>query len=189
VGVPGHLQLARQTCRAHLQLATIARWLREGLLSIAAVGGMMSIVAVIVAQSFGLSVVMFRTGSMAPTIPAGAAAVVREVPATEVRVGDIVTVPNPRSSLPVTHRVVAIQPDGDGLDGVTLTLKGDANQQVDPFTYHVREVRKVVASSPALGTLLSVTRSPQALGLTTVAVTILVTWAFWPRATDRARDR
>ena len=50
---------------------------------------------------------MFKTGSMSPTITAGSVALVREIPASEINVGDVVTVDR-EDALPVTHRVTSI---------------------------------------------------------------------------------
>ena len=83
----------------------------DTLLTVAAILGTVCTVLVVVGFCFQVSVVLFRTGSMGPTIPAGSAALVRQVSADSVRVGDIVTVDRP-GHLPITHRVVLV--DGSG---------------------------------------------------------------------------
>ncbi|HEY1105973.1 MAG TPA: S26 family signal peptidase, partial [Agromyces sp.] len=95
------------------------------LLTLAAVAGALCLVLVVAAGVFQVGIVLFRTGSMGPTIPAGSAALVREVPASSLAVGDVVTVDRP-GRLPVTHRIVAID-DGSGPELRRLTLRGDAN--------------------------------------------------------------
>ncbi|MFD6770939.1 hypothetical protein ACFWC6_32495, partial [Micromonospora chalcea] len=81
-------------------------------LTLLAVGGTVCVVLVPLAFFFDISLILFKTGSMSPTIPAGSLAVVREIPASEVEVGDVVTVD--RTPLPpITHRVVQIA-DGGG---------------------------------------------------------------------------
>jgi signal peptidase len=194
MGLPGHLQLVEdidsttttpRPGRTGARVAgTAARAVGQLLLTLAAIAGALCIAAVIAASLFGMSLVVFSTGSMSPTMPTGSVALVRTVPATEVRVGDVVTVPHPRSTAPVTHRVVAIEPDPDDPDVVVLTMKGDANESVDPFPYRVEEVRRVVASVPHVGKAMGVPRSPWALGTATIAVAVLVVWAFWPRAVE-----
>lgn len=46
------------------------------LLWIAAIGGVICIALVILAYAAGITLIMFKTGSMSPTIPAGSVAVV-----------------------------------------------------------------------------------------------------------------
>ncbi len=86
---------------------TPAGILGEVLLWLAAVGGAICIVVVLAAVFFNVTLIMFKTGSMEPTIPTGSLAVVQEIPASEVAVGDIVTVDRP-GQLPVTHRVTSV---------------------------------------------------------------------------------
>lgn len=71
---------------------------------------------------FNISIMMFRTGSMSPTITAGSIAFVKEIPATEISVDDIVTVERGDADLPVTHRVVEILKTNDS-GVVTFTMK------------------------------------------------------------------
>lgn len=93
--------------------------------------------------AFDLTLVVFKSGSMEPAIPTGSVALVREVPAADVHVGDVVTVDRP-GDIPVTHRVVDTDPGADGT--TVLTLKGDANAASDPSPYRVRAVREVLGS-------------------------------------------
>ncbi|MFI2566494.1 signal peptidase I [Paenarthrobacter sp. NPDC018779] len=160
------------------------RRLREGLLNIAAAGGAVCILAVLAAVVFNISLVLFKTGSMSPAIPAGSLALVREVPAADVRVGDVVTVDR-AGKLPITHRVQTIQP-AEG-ESRTITMKGDANAQPDPAPYVVERVRVVLWSVPGLAYPLAAAANPVVLGATTVAVAALVTWVMWPRSRRRPR--
>ena len=57
--------------------------LRETLLNLAAAGGAVCLIAVVLAVAFNITLILFKTGSMSPTIPAGSLAVVREIPAAE----------------------------------------------------------------------------------------------------------
>ncbi|GAA0310155.1 S26 family signal peptidase [Kineococcus aurantiacus] len=158
----------------------LRHWAREGLLTTAAAGGLLCLLALAAAVFLDTTLVLFRTGSMSPAMPAGAVAVVRAVPAAEVAVGDVVTVERP-GALPVTHRVTATAADPAGPPASRLlTLKGDANASADPRPYAVERVRRVVVSAPHLGSWIDRARSPVALGLTTLGVGGLVTWTFWP---------
>ncbi len=166
---------------------TTGRVVRETLLTVAALGGAACIVLVILAFTGGYSLIMFKTGSMSPTIPTGSVALVREIPAAEAKVGDVLTVDRP-GKLPVTHRVTSVAPaDGDPSERV-ITLKGDANQTEDPEPYRIAHARVVIGSVPGLATVIVWFGSPWIMGGITVAAAILVTWAFWPREREY-RDR
>lgn len=152
------------------------------LVNITAVVGTVCIVATIAALLFGVNIAMFKTGSMAPTIPTGSAAVSVRIDAADARPRDIVTVSRGKGKLPVTHRVVEVMPTGDG--EAALILKGDANDSNDPFPYQVQTVNRVVWSMPGLGTALARAQQAPLLGVVTVFAALLVTWAFWPRKCD-----
>lgn len=151
---------------------------REVILNVAAVGGALCIALTLAAVLFNVTLIMFKTGSMSPSIPAGSLAVVREIPAADAKVGDVVTVARP-DKLPVTHRIVSTEPAGNGL--TQLVLKGDANPVNDPEPYLVSTVRVVMGSVPGLASVVVAVSNPLAMGIITVAVASLVTWVFWPR--------
>jgi signal peptidase len=163
--------------------------IRSTVLNVAAAGGVLCIAWVVLALTFHVSLIMFRTGSMSPGIPAGSLALVREIPATEVRVGDVVTVDRP-GLLPVTHRVVEATAPAGARPGtpVRLVLKGDANPTVDPAPYRVATVRLVLWSQPGLARVVVWLGHPAVIGTLTIATTALVTWMFWPRRAS-ARHR
>lgn len=150
----------------------------DWLLNILAVCGVVCIAAVVAAFAFNITLIMFRTGSMSPTIPTGSLAVVREIPASDIVVGDITTVDR-EGQLPVTHRVTSVEPAGGST--YVIRIKGDANTNEDPHPYVVEHVRKVHWVVPGLGYLVARAQQPWVMALMTVAVAMLVTWAFWPR--------
>lgn len=162
--------------RGRHRAARPRRTFADRLLTLAAAVGALCLVLVLLAVTHGVSLVMFRTGSMSPAIPAGSLAVVQEVPAGAVEIGDVVTVDRP-GRLPVTHRVVAVE----DTEPVALTLQGDANPAPDAEPYRVETVRRVLWSAPGLGRVVARLQHPYALGATAVAVAALVTWALWPR--------
>lgn len=175
----------------------VGRGLRETLLTLAAAGGVVCIVLVLLAFTGGYSLIMFKTGSMSPTIPAGSVALVQRVPASEIVVGDVVTVDRP-GELPITHRVTSVA-DGAAAGERVITMKGDANEAEDPAPYTVRDVRIVRGSVPHLANVIVWFGDPIVLGGITIAASLLVVWAFWPRremspernpdAVDRPGDR
>ncbi|HCS61294.1 MAG TPA: signal peptidase I [Microbacterium sp.] len=155
------------------------RVIREVLLTVLALGGVACIVLVILAFTGGYSLIMFKTGSMAPVIPAGSVALVQQVSAGEVAVGDIVTVDR-QDALPITHRITSIT-DGPSAELRTITMRGDANEVDDPAPYTVSDVRIVRGSVPHLANVIVWFGNPWVLGGITIGAAVLVTWAFWPR--------
>ncbi|WP_407360084.1 signal peptidase I [Microbacterium sp. LBN7] len=157
------------------------------LLWIAAAGGVICIVLVVLAFTAQITLIMFRTGSMSPTIPAGSVSIVQRIPAGEIEIGDVVTVDRP-GELPVTHRVTSIEPGASAQERV-ITMRGDANASEDPFPYTVTSVRIVLFSVPGIALLVAGMGSPIVLGGLTLAATALVVWAFWPRSGGGSRRR
>ncbi|WP_127820587.1 signal peptidase I, partial [Microbacterium sp. CPCC 204701] len=154
-------------------------------LAIAAALGALCIALAVAAAVFDVRIVMFRTGSMSPTIPAGSAAIVNGIPAADIRVGDVVMVER-AGQLPVTHRVVGV----DGIPGAdearSIRMRGDANAVDDPMPYEVTEVRRVVLALPGVAPVLVALGSPGVMGALTIAATALIIVVFWPR---RRSDR
>ncbi len=150
---------------------------------LAAIGGVVCIALVILAYAAGITLIMFKTGSMAPTIPAGSVAVVQQVGASEIEVGDVVTVDR-ANDLPVTHRVTSAVAGATDAERV-ITMRGDANADEDPLPYTVTSVRTVLFSVPGIATVIVGLGNPMVLGGITVAASLLVVWAFWPRGGGR----
>lgn len=148
-------------------------------LNVAAGGGLLCIVLVILAITMNITLIMFKTGSMAPTIPAGSVALVQEIPASSIEVGDVLTVDRARK-LPVTHRVTSINPPGP-VDSRTFTMRGDANTLEDAEPYTAKNVRIMRGHIPGLAAIIVWFSHPAVLGAITLAASALVTWAFWPR--------
>jgi signal peptidase len=153
------------------------------LLTVLSILGLGCIVLVILGLTMNMSLIMFSTGSMAPTIPAGSVALVQEVSGSEIEVGDVVTVERP-GKLPVTHRVTEILAvDGDV---ATFTMQGDANDTPDTDPYTAETVRIVRGHVPGVARVVVAFQNPLTLGAITVGAALLVTWAFWPRKDESA---
>ncbi|MGJ0389098.1 signal peptidase I [Microbacterium sp. CGR1] len=165
----------------------VGRVLADILLWIAAIAGVVCMVLVVLALTANITLIMFRTGSMSPTIPAGSVAVVQQIPASEIEVGDVVTVDRP-GDLPVTHRVTSISAGATDAERV-ITMRGDANAGDDPYPYTVQTVRVVLLSVPGIASVIVAMGNPYVLGALTVAATMLVVWAFWPRSSTVRRRR
>ena len=160
------------------------RVVKDVVLGAAAVAGLACILWLVASTFLGLQMLIFQTGSMAPTMPTGTAAIGQPIKAEQISVGDVVMVER-QGQLPVTHRVVEVSPDPAVDGGAILVLKGDDNEVNDPSPYHVTEAVRVVFPIPGLGTVIEAGRTPLFLGLTTMFVAGLVLWAFWP-ASKRA---
>ncbi|MDI6943924.1 signal peptidase I [Microbacterium barkeri] len=163
---------------------TPARFLGDVLLTLAALAGTVCIVLVVLAYLFDITLIMFRTGSMAPTIPSGSVAVVQRVPAASLDVGDVVTVDR-EGQLPVTHRITSIDP-GASADERVITMRGDANEQDDVAPYAITTARIVLFSVPGIAPLIASFGDPRVLGGLSIGAALLVGWAFWPRRADGA---
>ncbi|GAA4920204.1 hypothetical protein GCM10025777_45140 [Membranihabitans marinus] len=139
------------------------------------------------AYAFNISLIMFRTGSMEPTIPASSVAAVQEIEASQVEVGDVLTVDRP-GQLPVTHRVTSVSAGSTAHERV-ITMQGDANEAEDPAPYVITEARQVLFSVPGAANAVSQMSNPYVLGGVTLGASVLVMWAFWPKGTGRSPVR
>lgn len=167
-------------------LRSLGRFARESALTVLALGGVACIVLTVLAFAGGFSLIMFKTGSMSPTIPAGSVALVKKVAAEEIAVGDILTVDRV-DALPITHRVTSVTPSASDTERV-ITMRGDANDADDPLPYTVTEARTVIGSVPHLAHVIVWFGNPWVLGGITLGAAALVTWAFWPRDPNRRRE-
>lgn len=159
-------------------------------LTTAAVAGLACIVAAIATIAFGFTPLMFRSASMEPTIPTGALAFAQDTSATELNIGDIISVDN-QQGVRVTHRIVSI--DSTAGDAAQLTLQGDANPDPDTQSYVINDAPRVLFHIDGLGYVLSWLRTPAALMLGAVIVGALLWLIVWPGGrrgeTDRGRER
>ena len=162
---------------------TAKRVAKDALLGLAGVAGLACILWLLASTLLGASFVVFRTGSMAPTMPTGTAAIALPVAGEDITVGDVVMVERD-GVLPVTHRVVSVEPDLETDGGVLLELRGDANETSDQERYAVTEARRIIFPVPGLGTAIELSRTPLFIGTATLLVATLVVWAFWPRRPD-----
>lgn len=166
---------------------SIGAVVKDVLLTVAGGVGILSIIWLVAASYFGMSIVILLTGSMAPGLPTGSAVVVEaDVAATALRVGDIVTVPRPGYELPVTHRIVAIETIAGETSTRSLTLQGDANATADRAPYRVHTVSRALIGVPYVGFVIRTIQTPLFLGAATVLVALALVWAFWPTRTRRS---
>ncbi len=107
---------------------------------------------------FGLKTMVVTSGSMAPAIHAGDAALVKTTQAELIGEGDVITYRSPGGQGMTTHRVMAVTE----IDGTTyFQTKGDFNRTPDPnLTPSEAVYGKVVLVVPKFGLLLSFSATP-----------------------------
>lgn len=133
--------------------ARVTRGLTAGgslLLTAAAVLGTLCLVVTVLAPMVGVRPLIFLSGSMSPTIPAGSLALARTVPAEEIEVNDIVTVARDDSYM--THRVVDVT---HAPGKATLLLRGDGNTAVDATLYEVTSAPRTEFWVPGVGSVVA----------------------------------
>ncbi|OYD66705.1 signal peptidase I [Rhodococcus sp. OK302] len=130
-------------------------------------------------HTFGIKPLVFRSGSMSPEITTGSLALARSVPATDLVVGDIVSVINEQGTR-ITHRVYDMESQtGNSVD---VWLKGDANTVPDTETYSVTEADRIFFSVGGLGYAVAWLSSPIAVFLGGAFVAGLLMVAFRPNS-------
>ncbi len=160
---------------------------RDAVTTVLALLGVLVILWLIASWAFSLSLVVVLTGSMSPDIPAGSAVISHRVAASDLREGDVVTVPREGYSIPVTHRIVTIEDAGG--PARSLILRGDANPISDPDPYVVTEAGRVVAAVPVIGYVVRwVTSGPGTL-IVIVLAAMTVTAVLWPTRDAASDDR
>ncbi|MCW2843157.1 MAG: signal peptidase [Nocardioides sp.] len=163
------------------------RALREVLLTVGAALGTTCIAVALASTFFGVTPLVFRSGSMAPAVQTGDLGIAHHVPAGELRAGDIVSVDNSRG-VRVTHRVVSSKLIGNS---ATLVLKGDANETADIEPYVVTSADRLMFSIPKAGYVVTFMSGPIGIffgGLLVGAVILLLLNSRSRRNGDAADD-
>jgi signal peptidase len=146
------------------------------------------VAAYAVLLAIGFRPVAVYSGSMRPTLGVGSLAVDRVVPASSVRVGDVITFNDPYTKgRLVTHRVAQIVPTKQGL---AYRTKGDANPARDPWAIRLNDrVGRVAFHVPLAGYLLyyAHTREIRGLLLILVAGFVLIGLLRWIWRREPAR--
>lgn len=162
----------------------IAKISQEILLTLGAILGVICILAALAAVFFGVTPLIFRSGSMSPEIHTGALALAQEVPASEIRVADVISAINPQGTR-VTHRVIAVSPHADGT--VALTMLGDANEVANPEPYVVTKADRVIWHLDGLGFVVQeIQKPPYVFAMGLLAGALLVFSVRSRRAARRA---
>lgn len=153
--------------------ATI-RGAREILLTAGAGLGLVCILLTAAGYAFGITPLVFRSGSMSPAIHTGDLAVARTVDASSLKTGDIVSVVNADGNR-VTHRLREVSAQGDSR---RLTLQGDANRTPDAEVYTVSRAERVLFDIPKAGYVVDAAAGPGGLFVLGAFVTGMLVLAF-----------
>ena len=136
------------------------------------------------------------SGSMTGTYDRGSIVYDREVPVSDLKVGDPITYSPPSGASPeklLTHRIVWIGHNKGGEE--TFRTKGDANEAADPWTFTLDKPSqaKVAFSVPYVGYLLAALSIPTvrmlAIGIPAIVVAFLILAGIWRDAGEEARRR
>ncbi|GAA1439144.1 signal peptidase I [Leifsonia poae] len=157
------------------------RLIRSVLLTVAAVIGVASILLIGAGALMRVSPLIVISGSMEPTIPTGSLLLSAERPASEVKVGDIVTVARPNGDGTVTHRVISVTPGPE--EATTLALQGDANASADPEPIVTKSVGQHILTVPAFGYVAAFFQTVRGLIVAALlALALLALYFFEPKS-------
>lgn len=148
--------------------------------------GVVGIIVWLCGTFWGVSVIMFATGSMRPAIPEGAAVLSVNTPAKDLQIGDVITVPLNYGDLPVSHRIVLIEAVDNDPDARMVTLKGDANPVEDSEVHLVKNVPRVAFIVPGGAYLLQFLGDPRMLIAIGLIALGLIIRAFFGHRLERA---
>lgn len=151
-------------------------------LNVGALAGVICMILAAASMMFGITPLIFRSGSMAPEISTGSLALARTVDASEVRTGDVIAVTD-SGGTSITHRVVSVS-EAEG-DAVSVVMKGDANPVADPSPYLITDAQRVCVHAPALGYVAGWMSGKPVIFLAGLLSGVLLMLAFGPA---RSRD-
>ena len=126
--------------------------LATGLRLLLLVGTVLGAAGVALALATGVSAQPVLSASMAPSLDVGDLVLVRSVPTSSLRVGDIPLIVPTGQVIAVAHRITQLTP---GTGGPTLTTRGDANRSADAVRPTVLgpTAPRVIAVVPKVGQL------------------------------------
>lgn len=152
------------------------RALRETALTVGAVLGVLCLVSTAAAVAFDIKPIVFESGSMSPAVETGALGISRTVPASDLAVGDVVTVRTGKG-VRVTHRIKDISFSGEK---ATLVLKGDANAIADEKVYVVTSAPRLLVDIPKAGYVVSFISGPIGIFAGGLLVGVVLLMVFRP---------
>lgn len=112
-------------------------------------------------SKFGVGISPILTGSMVPFANAGDVFITTKSEASNLKVGDVISINNQKTNVFYAHRIIEITQIGNSL---SITTKGDANTSPEADQFLVgptKSVSKVVGTLKWIGKPLSYLTSPQ----------------------------
>lgn len=131
-------------------------------LKIAILSGLAGLVLLLIAAGLhigGWRALSVQTGSMRPAINPGDMVLVKRVPISALKNGDVITYINPKNKKQtITHRIVSVKKQSP-----QLIVKGDANDSPDPVVFIHQIIGKQKYRVPFAGYLMNFLRTWQGL--------------------------
>ncbi|UCR88544.1 signal peptidase I [Mycetocola spongiae] len=152
----------------------IYRGFRSIILTAFSILGAVCIVVFAVALIAGLRPLNVVSGSMEPGIPTGSLVLSRTIPASEIRVGDVITTVRNGSDELITHRVESIEENPQRAGVYTMIMRGDANKVADASVYNITEGAKYQIHIPFLGYVSGAIQSRPGILLLIAAAALIV---------------
>lgn len=132
------------------------------------------------ARVVGLQVFTVLSGSMEPAYPTGSLIYVKDVDASELEAGQVITFMLNENTV-ATHRIVAVVRDTENPDIIRFRTKGDANEAEDGSLVHYKNVIGTpVFKIPYLGYAASYIQSVSGIWVAMAACVIILLFAFLP---------
>lgn len=158
--------------------------LHNRLLTLGAFLGTLCLLVALVGILLDAKPLVFRSGSMSPTIPTGSLGISLPLVAAEIRTGDVISVES-TTGVRITHRVVSTKTSGGT---ATVTLKGDANEFADSEPYVLSKADRLVLAVPGLGYAVAWLSSPAAMFVGGLFTAFLLYLAFGSSRSRRPED-
>lgn len=118
------------------------------------------------------------SGSMSPTINVDSMIIIKESKPSQIEVGDVITYYGYDNQSRVTHRVVAIENNGE-----FFTTRGDANNAADPMPLEGSKlIGKMVFKIPMIGKLFRFLNTQIGIG---ILITLSILWIILPSISKR----
>lgn len=142
----------------------------------------------------GLNTYVVLSGSMEPAYETGSLLYVKEVPYTELEVGDVITFMLDEDTV-ATHRIVEVVSDETDSSVVRYQTKGDANNAVDGSLVHYKNVIGTpVFSIPKLGYIANYIQTPPGMYVAASAgalllLLVLIPGLFGSRENDKENEK
>jgi len=133
--------------------------------------------------STDVPLVAVASGSMRPALQVGDLVIIQGVPASQIKVGDIIVFNQPDQTINTIHRVAAIETLANGT--IEFRTKGDANPTEDPQWTPEQNVKgRVLYRIPYIGYMALIPTIP-----ITIIIIIIIIVLVWPERPKRFRHQ